>query len=62
MKLSIVVPVFNKVEFTVACMESLAETTAESPVEFEVIVVDNASSDATPGLPLRVGGRRRRHP
>jgi GT2 family glycosyltransferase len=43
---SIVIPVHNKWEYTAACLRSLAETTAEAP--FEVIVVDDASSDDTP--------------
>jgi GT2 family glycosyltransferase len=45
-KVSIVIPVYNKWEYTAACLRSLAETAAEAP--FEVIVVDDGSSDETP--------------
>lgn len=42
---SIIIPVFNKVEFTKQCLEALAQNT---PGElFEVIIVDNASNDGT---------------
>ncbi|MGA8277850.1 MAG: glycosyltransferase [Rhodanobacteraceae bacterium] len=42
---SIVVPVFNQIAYTTACLRSLAEHAGETA--FEVIVVDDASSDAT---------------
>ncbi|MBB5143015.1 glycosyltransferase [Desulfovibrio intestinalis] len=43
---SIIIPVFNQWEYTRACLEAVAATTAGKACE--VIVVDNASSDATP--------------
>lgn len=43
---SIIIPVFNKWELTRACLSSLRDHTPGN--SFEVIVVDNASSDATP--------------
>ncbi len=43
---SVIIPVFNQWELTRACLKALAATTAGKAVE--VIVVDNASSDATP--------------
>jgi len=55
---SIVIPVFNRAEFTARCLAALAETVDAGRVE--VIVVDNASSDATAAvlgaapLPVRV--------
>ncbi len=42
---SVIIPVFNKWALTRACLESLREHTAG--LDFEVIVADNASSDAT---------------
>lgn len=42
---SIVVPVFNKWEYTAKCLETLVRSTTGHP--YEVIVVDNASSDGT---------------
>jgi len=42
---SIIIPVYNKWPFTAACLRSLAETT--SAASFEVIVVDDQSSDET---------------
>lgn len=47
-RVSIVIPVFNKVELTLPCLLSLTETTDEQ--SYEVIVVDNASTDGTPEL------------
>jgi O-antigen biosynthesis protein len=45
---SIVIPVFNKAELTKGCLDQLPATTRG--VSHEVIVVDNASTDATPQL------------
>lgn len=45
MKTSVVIPVLNKWALTRACLESLRAHTAG---EIEVLLVDNASSDATP--------------
>ncbi|NDY96095.1 glycosyltransferase [Wenzhouxiangella limi] len=42
---SIVVPVYNKVAYTAACLESLHLEAGDTP--FEVIVVDDCSSDET---------------
>jgi len=44
---SIVIPVFNRVEFTRQCLSSLYRWSFWEGVEFEVIVVDNGSKDAT---------------
>jgi GT2 family glycosyltransferase/glycosyltransferase involved in cell wall biosynthesis len=43
---SIVIPVFNKVEFTHQCLDRIWRNTDES-IPYEVIVVDNASMDGT---------------
>ncbi len=43
---SIVIPVFNKCELTLQCLDGIARVGARVP--FELIVVDDASSDATP--------------
>ncbi|HEX8557382.1 MAG TPA: glycosyltransferase [Pyrinomonadaceae bacterium] len=51
---SVIIPVFNKAEFTFQCLRSLARE-----MDFrgaEVIVVDNASCDETPELLARFGG------
>ena len=42
---SVIIPVYNKWELTRNCLQSLRERTPE--YDFEVIVVDNASKDAT---------------
>lgn len=42
---SIVIPVYNQLAYTAACLHSLAVEAGELP--FEVIVVDDCSSDAT---------------
>ncbi len=41
---SIVIPVFNRVDYTVACIESLKATTH---LDFRVILVDDGSTDKT---------------
>lgn len=46
--LSIVVPSYNNWWLTRRCLQELASLRAASPVRFETIVVDNASSDETP--------------
>ncbi len=48
-KVSIIIPVFNKVEFTRQCIETLYQNTPGDAPEFsfEVIVVDNGSTDDT---------------
>ncbi len=42
---SIVIPVYNKLEFTKKCLESISRNSADS--NYEIIVVDNASTDGT---------------
>jgi len=44
---SIIIPVFNKLDFTTRCMEGLSVNSG-SAVPYEIILVDNASSDDTP--------------
>ncbi|RMG67478.1 MAG: glycosyltransferase, partial [Calditrichaeota bacterium] len=46
-QVSIIIPVYNKVEFTRRCLETLYANT-DRGIGFEVIVVDNASTDQTP--------------
>lgn len=55
-RLSIIIPCFNKVEYTLKCLTSIAETNLPDDPSFEVIVVDNASSDGTPELLDQLGG------
>jgi len=57
---SIIVPVFNKLEYTNNCLRAIAAHTRDVP--HEVIVVDNASSDDTQrALSRREGIRYRRN-
>lgn len=44
-EVSIIIPVYNKVEYTQKCIESILGNTFN--VDYEIIVVDNASSDGT---------------
>lgn len=44
-KVSIIIPVFNKVEFTKKCCEALVKNTPQGV--YELIIVDNASTDGT---------------
>jgi GT2 family glycosyltransferase/glycosyltransferase involved in cell wall biosynthesis len=52
-QVSIIIPVFNNWSFTYACLRSVAEHTT---APFELIVVDNHSTDATPELLRAMGG------
>jgi GT2 family glycosyltransferase/spore maturation protein CgeB len=42
---SIIIPVFNNVEYTKQCLKALIENTPNSP--YEVVIVDNDSTDST---------------
>ena len=44
-KVSIIVPVFNKVEFTQKCIEAIVKNTPKE--SYELILIDNASTDGT---------------
>jgi len=45
LQVSIIIPVFNKAEYTKQCLEALVENTPDEL--YEVIIVDNASTDGT---------------
>jgi GT2 family glycosyltransferase len=47
-RVSIVIPVFNRLDLTRQCLEAIREATAEPG--YEVIVVDNGSTDGTAGF------------
>jgi O-antigen biosynthesis protein len=53
---SIVIPVFNQAPLTYQCLDALLARTPAG--RYEVIVVDNASTDATPRLLAHVEGLR----
>jgi GT2 family glycosyltransferase/radical SAM superfamily enzyme YgiQ (UPF0313 family)/tetratricopeptide (TPR) repeat protein len=53
-KASIIIPVFNKLELTSQCLTTLASLTTMP--EYEVIVVDNASTDGTAEFLAALGG------
>jgi len=55
-RVSIVIPVYDKIEYTLACLRSIGEHAGKVP--FEVIVVDDGSNDATPQRLANVGGIR----
>lgn len=55
-RVSIVVPVYNKIAYTAACLRSISEHAGDTP--FEVIVVDDGSSDATPQRLSEINGIR----
>lgn len=54
MRVSIVIPTYNKVELTGPCLEALVANTPEDL--YEVVIVDNASSDGTQELLAQLGG------
>lgn len=47
---SIIIPVYNQIHYTYACLESILEYTKD--VTYEVIIADDVSTDATKDLPL----------
>ena len=53
-RVSIVIPVFNKIDYSIACLRSLAEHAGA--IAFEVIVVDDASTDATTERLAQIAG------
>ncbi|MBO9664715.1 glycosyltransferase [Dokdonella sp.] len=55
-RVSIVIPVYNKIAYTVACLRSIAAHAGATA--FEVIVVDDGSSDATPQRLAEIAGIR----
>ena len=55
-RVSIIIPVYNKIEYTAACLRSLAEHAGAAA--FEVIVVDDCSSDATAERLAQIAGIR----
>jgi len=54
-RVSIVMPLFNKAEFTEKCLYAIAENTGEDTA-YDVVLVDNASSDWTQYLLLAFEG------
>ncbi len=52
---SIVIPCWNKSDYTRRCLEALADSIPES-LPYEVVLVDNGSSDETPELLASLGG------
>jgi O-antigen biosynthesis protein len=55
-EISIIIPVYNQFEYTWRCLKSVAVATLG--LSFEVIVMDDCSSDETSTLPQRVSGLR----
>jgi GT2 family glycosyltransferase len=55
-RVSVVIPVYGKLPYTLACLRSLARHGAEAP--FEVIVVDDASPDGSAATLARIDGLR----
>lgn len=55
MLVSIIIPLYNKVEYTRRCLEGIASADGGT-IRFELILVDNASSDATPSLLQSLSG------
>lgn len=47
MDLSIIIPSFNTKNLLSRCLESIYRSMKDSPVTFEVIIIDNASDDGT---------------
>ena len=55
-EVSIVIPVYNNIAYTVACLESIQSVTCRH--SYEVVIVDDCSSDDTPRLLAGIKGVR----
>lgn len=55
-RLSIVVPAYNEADYIGACLQSILEDAASGGNDVEVIVVNNASTDATGNVALSYKG------
>ena len=55
MKVSVIIPVYNNAKLTKQCLESIFAVGAQ--VDFEVIVVDNGSSDETAKILTALSGK-----
>lgn len=53
-KVSIIIPVYNQIHYTYACLVSILENTSE--YDYEVIIADDVSTDATSELDRFVSG------
>lgn len=53
-KVSIIIPVYNKFEFTHACINSIIESTNDT--QYEIIVVDDCSTDTTQDIEKYISG------
>ncbi|MEY4641273.1 MAG: hypothetical protein RLZZ227_1267 [Pseudomonadota bacterium] len=55
-QVSVIVPVYGKIDYTLHCLRSIQES--KTSVPYEVIVIDDCSKDATPELLALVRGAR----
>ena len=55
-EISIILILYNRAELTYQCLKSLIELQSTQNVSFEIIIVDNASSDKTPDLLEKLEG------
>lgn len=55
MKLSLCVPTYNRADSLASCLAAIAEAGKRSPLDVEVIVSDNASTDATAAVAAAAG-------
>ena len=53
MKLSVVIPVMNKLHYTKQCLSDLTQQTCK---ELEIIIIDNASTDGTKNYLENING------
>ena len=49
-RVAVVIPVHDRAEYTVLCLQSIEEGQASLRTPFEVVLVDNASHDETPSV------------
>lgn len=52
MKISFIIPAYNEEKYITQCLESVVAEAKRSPFEYEIIVVNNASSDKTKEIAL----------
>lgn len=55
---SVVIPVYNEYSTTLSCLKSIKKNTDSSSIPYEIIIADDASSDATMEIEKHVQGVR----
>ena len=53
---SVIIPIFGKIEFTIACLRSIAKHSPKTP--YEIVIIDDCSHDNSVEILTKIGGIR----